>query len=105
MDYSATDPTSFPAKDYAANDDMQDFGETPQHNVKEEAINKAQNFRNYAGEKATALKQEASVKLKKGAEKAKELHHTAEDYVRENPTKSVLGALGAGVIIGLIMRR
>ena len=29
----------------------------------------------------------------------------AEDYIRQNPTKCVLGALGLGVLIGLIVRR
>ena len=37
--------------------------------------------------------------------KAKELHVTAEDYIRQNPTKCVLSALGLGFLIGLIVRR
>ncbi len=35
--------------------------------------------------------------------KAKELHKAGEEYVRSNPTGSVLGALGLGVIIGLLV--
>ncbi|MDB4714311.1 hypothetical protein OAF14_04250 [Akkermansiaceae bacterium] len=28
-----------------------------------------------------------------------------EDYVRENPTKAVLAAAGAGFVLGLLIRR
>ena len=105
MENSAIDNTSFAPKDYVDTSDIQDFGENPEYDAKADAIHKAQNFRNYAGEKAGSIKQEAGVKIKQGTEKAKELHHVAEDYVRENPTKAVLGALGIGVIVGLIMRR
>lgn len=120
MDYkptTPTPPTPLSPSDYSgvsqaasdlrkhASDDMTDFAATQPQTVKAAAVEKAQNFRNFAGEKAAAIKQEAGVKLKQGAEKAKELHTTAEDYVRENPTKAVLSAVGVGVIIGLILRR
>lgn len=36
-------------------------------------------------------------------DKAKELHKAGEAYVKENPTGSVLGALGVGVILGLLI--
>ncbi len=76
----------------------------------------AQHFRDAATEKATALKSAAAERaqhLKESATeqwqdtrvKAKELHVTAEDYIRQNPTKCVLSALGAGFLIGLIVRR
>ena len=105
METTATDSTPLPPKDYVDTNDLQDFGESPDYDMKANAVNKAQNFRDFAGERAATFKEEAGVKFKQGALKAKELHHTAEDYIRENPTKAVLGALGAGVIIGLIMRR
>ncbi len=117
MDYTPNNPTPLTPPDYtgvsqAANDlrshsadSVSDFAATQPQTVKAAAVEKAQNFRAYAGEKAASLKGEATVKLKQGAEKAKELHANAEDYVRENPTKAVLSAVGVGVIIGLIMRR
>lgn len=90
-------------------DEINDFSSTQEQyqeqTAKESAADKAQQFRSYAGEKAASIKQEASMKFKQGAEKAKEIHSTAEEYVRENPTKSVLTAVGVGVIIGLILRR
>ncbi len=37
--------------------------------------------------------------------KAKDLHQAGEEYVKSNPTGSVLGALGVGVILGLLLGR
>ncbi|MGN0810432.1 MAG: hypothetical protein ACI4PY_02920 [Akkermansia muciniphila] len=36
-------------------------------------------------------------------DKAKDLHRVGQEYVRSNPTGSVLGALGVGVILGLLI--
>ena len=35
--------------------------------------------------------------------KAKDLHKAGEDYVKANPTTSVLYALGAGLLLGLLL--
>lgn len=35
--------------------------------------------------------------------KAKDLHKAGEEYVKENPTTSVLGALGVGMLLGLLL--
>ena len=35
--------------------------------------------------------------------KAKDLHKAGEDYVKANPTSSVLYALGVGVLLGLLL--
>jgi ElaB/YqjD/DUF883 family membrane-anchored ribosome-binding protein len=97
------------------------------HTLKERAVESATHFREVASEKATQFKSTATDKaaaLKSAAAdkaqhlresatehwedtrvRAKELHVTAEDYIRQNPTKSVLGALGVGFLIGLILRR
>ena len=84
--------------------------------LKERAVESAQQFRETATEKATAFKAAATEKaqhLKESATeqwqdtrvKAKELQVTAEDYIRQNPTKCVVSALGLGFLIGLIVRR
>ena len=39
----------------------------------------------------------------KTCEAAKEYHKAGEAYVKENPTGSILGALGVGVLIGLLL--
>jgi ElaB/YqjD/DUF883 family membrane-anchored ribosome-binding protein len=84
--------------------------------LKDRAVESAQQFRDTATERASQLKATATEKalhFKESATeqwqdtrvKAKELHVTAEDYIRQNPTKCVLSALGAGFLIGLIVRR
>ncbi|MBQ8375654.1 MAG: hypothetical protein IJX33_01210 [Akkermansia sp.] len=49
----------------------------------------------------------ARVQMNEGWDKtcsaAKEYHKVGETYVKENPTGSVLGALGLGVLIGLLL--
>lgn len=90
--------------------------ETKASAFKERAVDSAQQFRETATEKAAALKSAATERahhLKESATeqwqdtrlKAKELHVTAEDYIRQNPTKCVVSALGLGFLIGLIVRR
>jgi ElaB/YqjD/DUF883 family membrane-anchored ribosome-binding protein len=89
--------------------------ESAQH-LREVATDKASQFKSTAVEKAEALKIAASDKaahLRESATeqwqetrvKAQELHVSAEDYIRQNPTKSVLGALGVGFLVGLLLRR
>ena len=69
------------------------------------ATDKASAFKAAATDKALHFKESATEQWQDTRVKAKELHITAEDYIRENPTKCVLSALGAGFLIGLIVRR
>jgi ElaB/YqjD/DUF883 family membrane-anchored ribosome-binding protein len=89
--------------------------ESAQH-FRESATERAAQFKAVATEKASAFKSAATDTaghLKESAceqwqdtrIKAKEVHVTAEEYVRQNPTQCVLGALGLGFLIGLIVRR
>jgi len=84
--------------------------------LKQAASEKAQQLRDYAGTKAGDLKEVASAKaqqfkqaagqqVEQGRVKAREAHADAEEYIRQHPTKSVLTALGIGVVIGLVIRR
>jgi len=79
--------------------------EVKANRFREAASAKANAFRSAASTKADQLKHVASEQWQNTRVKAKELHSTAEDYIRENPTKCVLGALGIGFLAGLIMRR
>ena len=72
---------------------------------REFAGNKASNIKETAGEKAQHLKQVAGEQVQQSKVKAREAHANAEEYIRENPTKSVLTALGVGFVLGLIIRR
>ena len=73
--------------------------------LKDRALESAQQFRDSASERASQFKASATEQWQDTRVKAKELHVTAEDYIRQNPTKCVLSALGAGFLIGLIVRR
>lgn len=77
--------------------------------------------REFAGEQYKKVVDAASAQMKRVSEyseearrqiaegwdvtcdKAKELHKAGEEFVKENPTGAVLGALGIGVILGLLM--
>ncbi len=103
----------------AAGEKAREFVHTAENKavaLKDRAVESAQHFRDTASEKAAALKAAASEKASAFKDtatvqwedtrvKAKELHVTAEDYIRQNPTKCVISALGLGFLIGLIVRR
>jgi len=83
--------------------------------IKDRAVETAQALKASASEKADHYKAVATDKVQHAKEsaqqqwgetrvKAKEIHVTAEDYIKQNPTKAVLGALGVGFLIGLIAR-
>jgi ElaB/YqjD/DUF883 family membrane-anchored ribosome-binding protein len=84
--------------------------------IKEKAVGTAQQFRETATERASAFKSTATDKAQQFRDtascqwddtrvRARELHVTAEDYIRQNPTQCILGAVGLGFLIGLIVRR
>jgi len=84
--------------------------------MKERAGESARHLREAATEKACAITESATAQAKHLREsaseqwdetrvKAKEIQITAEEYIRQNPTQCVLGALGVGFLIGLLVRR
>jgi ElaB/YqjD/DUF883 family membrane-anchored ribosome-binding protein len=119
--FTATPSVSQAANDLraAAGEKAKEFVQTAESKAgvfKDRAVESAQQFRETATEKAAALKSAAADKAQHFKEtateqwqdtrvKAKELHVTAEDYIRQNPTKCVLSALGLGFLVGLIVRR
>lgn len=88
----------------AANDLRAAAGEKAREFV-QSAEEKASALKLAAVDKAHHFKESAAEQWEDTRVKAKELHLTAEDYIRENPTKCVLSALGVGFLIGLIVRR
>ena len=54
---------------------------------------------------AQKLKSAAEEQWQETRVKAREYHTSAEDYIREHPTKSILIAAGVGFLFGLIVRR
>ncbi len=69
------------------------------------ALERAQALKSAASEKALQFKEVAGEQWSDTRDKAREAHSAAEDYIREHPTKCVLGALGIGFLVGLIVRR
>lgn len=84
--------------------------------LKDAATEKAAQFKSYAElkaeeikteavDKAHAVKQVATDQYDRSVVKVKDAHAETEEYIRHNPTKSVLTAFGAGLLIGLLARR
>lgn len=65
----------------------------------------ATEMRDAAAEAAREFRERAGGIAGEWKEKAQGVQKEIEDYVREHPTKSILGALGVGFVIGLIFRR
>jgi ElaB/YqjD/DUF883 family membrane-anchored ribosome-binding protein len=57
-----------------------------------------------AGEAAANLKEKGQHALEVGRDKAKKAKSQFDDVVAENPMKSVLIALGVGVVLGYVIR-
>lgn len=76
-----------------------DFACAQYEKLRRAAVSQLESVRNYT--------QDARRQLNEGWDvtraKAKDLHKAGEDYVRENPTSSVLYALGAGILLGLLL--
>ena len=73
--------------------------------LKSAAEAKAAQLRAAAEAKAAELRQRAEQKYDEVRSRADKMRHEGEDYVRENPSRAVLIALGVGFVLGLIFRR
>jgi ElaB/YqjD/DUF883 family membrane-anchored ribosome-binding protein len=93
-----------------------DQGSSTPDDFKAAATAKAAEIRRVAEKKAEELRQLAQAKVQEfsGAaesawtdarSKAKDWHSGSETYVRENPTKAILIALGLGFLLGLMFRK
>jgi ElaB/YqjD/DUF883 family membrane-anchored ribosome-binding protein len=65
----------------------------------------AADVRDAAAEAARDVKDRANAMADELKGKVNDWQKDAEQYVRENPTKSVLAAVGVGFVIGLICRK
>ncbi len=111
--------TSFETgKDHAlqAAQDLRAAAGEKAHQLKEAAEERAQRLAKATGEKAEQLKELAGQKASEFTDYASErtqqmrekldtLKVEGEKYVKQNPARSVLTALGAGFVLGLLIRR
>jgi ElaB/YqjD/DUF883 family membrane-anchored ribosome-binding protein len=104
---STTEQKALALKDAAAQKaaQLRDFAGDKASELKSVATERIGAIREGAGETAGHLRGAASDQWEETRKKARELHVTMEDYVRENPTKAVLAAAGAGFFLGLLIRR
>lgn len=65
----------------------------------------AADVRDAAAEAAREVRERANAIAGEFKGKMNDWQKDAEQYVRENPTKSVLAAIGVGFVIGLICRK
>ena len=96
--------TKSPSIGQAANDLRAAAGEKAREFV-HAAETKATELKERASDKAHHIRDSATDQWQDTRVKARELQVTAEDYIRQNPTKCVISALGLGFLIGLIVRR
>lgn len=95
------------ARDAAAGrfSQAREFAASKVNQIRKVAGVQATQIRNYAAEKAAIVRQKAGEGWDETRDKARELHRSGEEYVKANPTKSVLIALGVGMVLGCLIRR
>ena len=86
------------------------FASEQYEKVRKAAAEQMEHVREYADQARAQINEswgKARVQMNEGWDKtcaaAKEYHKAGEEYVKTNPTGSVLGALGIGVLIGLVL--
>ncbi len=67
--------------------------------------NMGEKVKETAQQKYEELRDQASEYYESGRERAKELEQTLEDYVQNQPVKSLLIAAGIGFLLGAIWKR
>jgi ElaB/YqjD/DUF883 family membrane-anchored ribosome-binding protein len=90
----------------------QDHLQSAASDLKEAAGAKIENIRQAAGQKADEFRGAAEGKVQelrgaaeKATSQAKGWQAEGEAYVRDNPTKAVLVALGVGLLLGFLLRK
>lgn len=66
---------------------------------------KANDLKSAAGQIAEKSRRKTEAVWADARERARNFHEHSEQYVRKNPTKVILAALGIGIVVGLLYRR
>jgi ElaB/YqjD/DUF883 family membrane-anchored ribosome-binding protein len=100
---AATNQTSDQIKAAAA--DFTAAANKKAEDIRRAAEQKAEELQKTARKKASELQDHAQTAWSDARVKAETWHSSGEAYIRQNPTQSVLIALGAGFVIGLLLRK
>jgi ElaB/YqjD/DUF883 family membrane-anchored ribosome-binding protein len=73
--------------------------------LRDKAADMAGNIRDKASEQYEHLRDTASEYYEQGRRKAQEWQHGLEEYVQEQPIKSLLIAAGVGMLLGILWKR
>jgi len=73
--------------------------------IRRAAEQKAEELRHAAEDKAREFRGAAETAWTDARSKAKTWQTDGESYIRENPTKAILAALGLGFLLGLMFRK
>ncbi len=87
-----------------AAEELRDAATQKADELKEAARERAGNIREFATDKAHEARHYAEEQYDRARHVADDYRQDGERYVRENPAKSVLIALGIGFIIGRVLR-
>jgi ElaB/YqjD/DUF883 family membrane-anchored ribosome-binding protein len=95
------------AKDHvkAAADDFKSAASAKAEEIRRAAEKKAEELRQAAQDKAREFSGVAGEAWTDARARARTWQAEGEAYVRQNPTKAVLAALGLGFVIGLMFRK
>lgn len=85
----------------SATDQLRETAAQVQKNVRDAGTQ----VRDAAQEKFNDLRDQASQYYEQGRESAKEWEHNLEQYVQDQPVKSLLIAAGVGLLLGFFWRR
>ena len=89
----------------AAADDFKTAASAKADEIRKAAEKKADELRAAAAGRAHEFRGAAETAWSDAHSKAKYWQSEGEAYVRENPTKAILMALGAGFLLGLFLRK
>lgn len=84
---------------------MEEQGNVRGASAAESARMSYEHAREAARQAVGQVKDQAASYYTRGKEKAKEWQESSEQYIQENPIKSVLIAAGAGMLIGWLLRK
>ena len=86
-------------------DDLKGQASARFEDLKGQASAKKDEYYATASAKADELRGQAEAAWGDAKVKARTYHEDGEQYVRENPTRALLMAIGAGFVLGLIVRK